>query len=288
MVSSFALSIADREPRRDGDQLEVDLATLHRVAVLLPDTAGGAQLVRGAAGRATVVFCGDARELVEAAVSPVVVAAVVALHDAVGAPQTELVRALRRRRPDLTIVVASPGATTHTSRDVLDAGRAGADRLMIRGFDDPARVIAEVLERLSATGGVGVVLARLRPHLSAGALRIVTHTLRLAGDDPSLHVLAAALGISARTLARHVACEGLPTPGALIDWCRVLLAAQRIEATDGSVLRIAGELGFSSATALRRVIRRFTGLRPTELRARGSLTTAIDAFVSACGDPATS
>ena len=78
--------------------------------------------------------------------------------------------------------------------------------------------------------------------------------------------VARALGVNRKTLVNHCKAAGFPSPGAVIAWCLILLTAALLATPGVTVERIGVQLNFPSATALRNMLKRYTGLRPTALR----------------------
>jgi AraC-like DNA-binding protein len=94
----------------------------------------------------------------------------------------------------------------------------------------------------------------------------VTHALT---KDPSLSLVQCGqlLGMSSRTLQRRLNAEGR-TYRELADGIRVQRAANRLEATEDSILSIAVSLGYAKAQTLTSAFRRQTGLTPSEYRTK--------------------
>jgi AraC-like DNA-binding protein len=82
--------------------------------------------------------------------------------------------------------------------------------------------------------------------------------------------VAECLGISARSLRRQLAKEGL-TYRQLIDHYRFETARRLIETTDRSLIDIACQLGYTEAASFTRAFRRWAGLSPSEYRAARAL-----------------
>jgi transcriptional regulator GlxA family with amidase domain len=99
---------------------------------------------------------------------------------------------------------------------------------------------------------------------------------------------AAALGVHRKTLVDRLATAQLPTPSAMIAWCRLTLAAQMLEDPARSVEQIALLLDFSSAASLRNMLKRYTGLSPREVRENGGLRCVLHAFRQTLVPPARS
>jgi transcriptional regulator GlxA family with amidase domain len=83
---------------------------------------------------------------------------------------------------------------------------------------------------------------------------------------PNIRQLAREACMSERTLARHVvAATGLP-PLALVQHVRLAKARTLLEASRLSVDKIAELVGYSDATALRRLMKKALGATPSRLR----------------------
>ena len=116
--------------------------------------------------------------------------------------------------------------------------------------------------------------------------RIVRHLLRLLGLDPASDIAmdveialrigasrggdarvehaARRIGVSSDALKQRLFRRGLPGPGTLLTWGRVL-DAMALYRTDGVTLEtVAFERGWSSQTTVSAALRRASGLYPTE------------------------
>jgi transcriptional regulator GlxA family with amidase domain len=83
---------------------------------------------------------------------------------------------------------------------------------------------------------------------------------------PSVRDLAQQMCISERTLARHVvAATGLP-PLALVQHVRLARARALLEKSRLSVEQVAEKVGYSDATALRRMMKKSMNATPRQLR----------------------
>ena len=70
----------------------------------------------------------------------------------------------------------------------------------------------------------------------------------------------------------------VPPPQELLAWCRLGVVGYLLGTTSLSVESIAQQLDFPSDTALRNLVKRYTGLRATEIRERGGLPCVIGAL----------
>lgn len=85
---------------------------------------------------------------------------------------------------------------------------------------------------------------------------------------PSMADVAQQLGMSQRSLRRHLASLGT-SHTELVKACRQLMAEHRLAEAEVPFKQIAGELGFSSVTCFHRAFKSWTGLTPQAWRDRG-------------------
>src|SRR5262249_34528766 len=84
---------------------------------------------------------------------------------------------------------------------------------------------------------------------------------------PDIHQTAKVLGMTARTLQRHLAAAGV-THASLVGRTRFATAAALLRETDTKVLEIALDLGYSDHAHFTRAFRRWAGCSPQEYRGR--------------------
>lgn len=77
---------------------------------------------------------------------------------------------------------------------------------------------------------------------------------------------ARAVGMSERTLQRHVRQVLGRSPIAYVQDLRISRAIHRLQTSDASVDEIANEVGYSDGATLRNLLRKKTGRRMAELR----------------------
>ena len=80
-------------------------------------------------------------------------------------------------------------------------------------------------------------------------------------------------------LGYRLATIGLPSPGALISWGRLTMAALFWQECGGTVEQAALAAGFGSGAAFRQMLLRHTGLSASELRERGA-SALLSAFAA--------
>lgn len=82
---------------------------------------------------------------------------------------------------------------------------------------------------------------------------------------PDINLVAAASGLSVRTLQRHLSEVGL-TYSKLVDRVRFNRAMALLQQSDGKLIEIASELGYTDPANFARAFRRWAGVSPREYR----------------------
>lgn len=104
------------------------------------------------------------------------------------------------------------------------------------------------------------------PHLvTIRAIDYVQSHLSCSLDGATV---AAALGVSRKTLCKHFKNDTGETFGRFVRSNRVTCACQLLETTDLDIAQIAYQTGFSSQSHLHTAFKRATGLTPRQWRAK--------------------
>jgi AraC-like DNA-binding protein len=196
-------------------------------------------------------------------------------------PTAAALAKLRLARPDLGLIGYITRGQAY-SPEVLTMARAGVHELIFRGTDDVTSGIRTALARV----GAGPAQTHVRIALTdAGVLStpeadaIVTCCIQYGQADFSADDLARFLGVHRKTLAQRCRVAGLPLPGALTAWIRLLQAGALLDVPGRRVDDVAEALGYRKASVLRNALKRYTGQRAMELRARGALAAILAAFL---------
>ncbi|MCM6778689.1 helix-turn-helix domain-containing protein [Nocardia sp. CDC159] len=140
---------------------------------------------------------------------------------------------------------------------------------------DAARVSVMPLER---EGGQAQFIVHDNPPTPRGSVLepVLRWMQENASTDLALDDIAVQAGMSTRTLNRRFREQTGTTPLQWLHRTRVRQAQYLLEATDNSVDRIAGQVGFRSVAAFRDHFKRIVGTGPGSYRAafRGSLSEA--------------
>lgn len=252
------------------------------IAALLPDHADRGSLV-AAAPPHEVAWATSWRELYRLVRTRPIAAAVADLH--AESRKDGVLRVLRfsQRYPLTPIVVWGD----LDGRELYRLGKAGAAEVILSRDADDASLIAEVLGGTLGDGIAPLVDVRLRGRISERARFMVRTATEGIPNQIQVPDLADALHVSVSTLERRCERWGLPTPGRLLLWLRVLYGLRWLQEPGRSVESVAGQLGYSSGAAFRRAIKATIGGRPSPLRNRRGFDRALDGFIAECpGDGA--
>lgn len=238
-----------------------------RALLLMHSDPGLASALRAAAGEAARVWTlpdWDALERAMARVAPTAVVFVDPYAGSGDAPSPRL-QALLGELPSAT-VVAALAVTARTVPHLEMLARWGvADVVELGREDTPAalrrrlrmvqgRLVARLLER---------ALPRNTPTRTRALLSVAADAAAAGGGSAEL---AAALGVTERTVLRWCGRADLPQPRRLMAWLRILLAADMLDDPGRTLESVARACGYSSDTALRNTLRTFLDASPTELR----------------------
>ena len=235
----------------------------------------GRRALNGFLSTANVRFFERPDELIGAVRDQMMNSVIVEPTDKSNESTAPIVRRIRAACPSIPIVVYT-GVTPREVRSLVPIIRAGADAVIVRGIDDLAGRLEEVIEESTVLRVAGETLTELELILAPEVVAIFTFCFENAARDLSVQTVADALTVHRRTLVNRLSSEGLPGPAWIIAWCRLLIASRLLEDPARSVPWVAASLGFSSASAFRALCKRHTGCRPLELRQRGGARYMIN------------
>ena len=269
--------------RRSGDSSasEIPNAGLQaRVAALVLGRLERARLQDAVRGRALLEQVDTVSALEQLVVRsvPRVSAVIAEPFDAQRTPVAPTLARLRAEYPGVALIGLCQPAHRYSS-EIVALVQAGVHELVFRGVDDTSEAFRQTLARASQTSAAREVLNALRPHLTSEALAIVETSVQYAWPDFSSRALANVLGVNVKTLVKQCRVNDLPSPGALLNWVRLMVVAYLLEAEGRALEHVAAAFGLESASPLRNLMKRYTGLRSLEVRTGGGLKVVIDAFL---------
>jgi AraC-like DNA-binding protein len=247
------------------------------IVALLVDRTARARVQAATRGVAELLFADRVDDVWETISTRLVTTVVLQPRDAAGVSVAPLVERLRATHPSISLI-AYAALTPGDSRDILELARAGVHELVIRGFDDAGVRLRVALAHAQELAAASEVLRELERDVPRALQPFVRYCLERAAEAPSVGVVARAMGVHRKTLVNRARAAGLPSPLRLIGWCRLLLAARLLEDPGRRVEQVALWLEFPSATSLRNMLKRYVGLRPSELRERGGWRAVLEAM----------
>ena len=250
---------------------------MRSVVALVTGHEARARIRSSLVGHAAVEFCGVRAELLRRVASHPTAVVITELWDDTGASTAVAVEQLRMKFPAIP-VLAYCVLRHATSRELLAMAHAGVNGFVLRGFDDVGRALRMALANADDDCLEQVMGHELGNLLAADVRPVVAHCLSHARTSHTVSGVAAGLGVHRRTLVNRLAQAGLPSPSAVISWCRLLLAARLLEDPGRSVESVALALDFGSGTALRSMLRRYTGLQPKAVRRGGGAECVLRAL----------
>jgi AraC-like DNA-binding protein len=192
-------------------------------------------------------------------------------------PDAELKETMRHF-PSVTLVAAfvtSASPNEHIRR--IEGW--GVTEIISIGHDDTPEAMRS---RLRNTEGLALrlLMDAVVPEDLLGRGRAIIHAAaEVVTAGGRTEDLAAALGLSTRTLQRWLRRSALPPTRTLLAWMRVLLAASLLDDPGRSTASVARVCGYASERSLRRVTHSFLGREPAELRQIGAFGYASRRFI---------
>jgi AraC-like DNA-binding protein len=171
-------------------------------------------------------------------------------------------------------------------RDLFRLGKAGASDVFASLDAMNVGLLAELIDSATADPLAARIHERLRGRVGEEARELVLTAASRIPDGIQVPDLAASQYVSVSTLERRCVRWGLPTPGQILLWLRMIYGLKWLTEPGRSVESVAIQLGYSSGAAFRRAIKVTVGGTPTPLRNPNGVEAALDGFISACpGEP---
>jgi len=228
-------------------------------------------------GRATFVEFADAQALLAALARDEIGLTVIELR---GRDAQRALAALRLVLDSFPLhpIVAWCDFRTIDARDVLEVARLGVRDLLREDADDLpytlGNAVASAMQR-TVSHRIATALGELVPKR---LLPVLEYALEHAGERLDRDVVAAAFGVSRRTLHNRLIAAGLPPTRTFLTWCRLLVATALLEQPGYTLDGVAGQLDYTDGNALSASLRRYTGSGIATLRREGALVATAEAF----------
>jgi AraC-like DNA-binding protein len=237
-----------------------------------------ARIVSSMRGRAvTVTFVDRIAELMEAVRGErrPILAIITEVRDADGRAVHEVVSGLHAGGAG-TPLVGYCRAGAEDSNDIRSLVLAGAHRLVFHGTDDSGIALRNILDAAQQASVGERAAAELMRVVPEKLKTFVSHVTRYPATQRVTQV-AEALGYHRKTLVNHCAQAEFLSPHELLCWCRLAVAGELMASTVRTIESIALQLDFPSDTSLRNMMKRYTGLKASEVRERGGAKCVVAA-----------
>lgn len=231
---------------------------------------------RGRAGLHFVERVDDVLRALRARIDAVDVVIVPVLED--GSAVERVVRQVAAQWPRVPLL-AYCDAPARCATSIRTLTAAGVHQFVLAGVSDQGAVFRDVLAAARRGCAAEWVLSRLTPHVPPLLHRLVETALTKPERVTNIAALASELGVHRKTLFNWCERAGYLPPAELLAWARLALVAYHLESTGCTVETIALDLAYPSDTALRNTIKRYTGMRASEIRVGGGLSAVVDALV---------
>ncbi|MGQ0537484.1 MAG: helix-turn-helix domain-containing protein [Gemmatimonadaceae bacterium] len=247
------------------------------VATLVYSPPAKARLLEALGDRAYVRACDRALEVSELVRSGLASMVVLDLRDRLGETTLPLVRELRKVFPSVPVVLYC-SLRPENARHILEFARAGVNDLVLCDVDDVRATLRNALARAEDHCTANFVMDQLGRGPSQPMLNVIRTCLERGRRALTVGELAGELGVTRKTLSDWTRQAGFPPPKAVISWCRLMMCARLLEDPGRTIEQVAMLADFPSSTSLRNMLRRYTGLRPVEIRENGGLRCVLHAF----------
>lgn len=197
------------------------------------------------------------------------------LRDADGVRVDATLRRIHERFPALPVLVSMP-FDPDAMREVVDiVARIGPIRLVIRPFEDLASAMLQAAAVAPEEPATRALLALLGRYATRSLQRVIEVVSEVPHTAPSVTEVCRRAHLPRRTINDRLRRAGLPTLERLLGWSRVLHALWRIDGGHSKVDAVSVQLGFNSGSALRHMVKRYTGLAPSQIHAVGGFDYAL-------------
>lgn len=247
------------------------------VAALLLRRPERAHIERALKGRATLSFVDRIDSLTQLVEGGTVTCVLTELRDAEGERTGNTVSAIRQRFPAMPIVicVSLEPVDVHELAHVPELRAAG---VVIRAYDDMAGEVLNAIRSLPDHPAEVAILGTVHRHAPRQLVSLFDYLAHAATRPITVEQAAKGVRVPRRTLGDQLKRHGLPPMERLIGWMRLLHAMWKLDGQGRTVDSVASELQFKSGSALRHMVKRYTGKTPSEIWSLGGFTWLLGQF----------
>lgn len=247
------------------------------VAALVKDPISRARLTDALRNEASVRNCERLTEVLALVEQGLATIVVLDHRDYEGNATLPAVRRLRHEFPSVPVVMYLPISAV-ASGVVMEYARAGVSQLVFQGVDDFKTSLRTAVNAALDQVSAAALAAEIEPLIPPTVVPFLRYCLEHSRRNITVEEVAAAMGVHRKTLVDRLKAARLPSPRAMIGWCRLLIAARLLDDPGRTIEQVALKLDFPSGAALRNLFKRYTGLRTTEVRENGGVRCLLHAF----------
>jgi AraC-like DNA-binding protein len=236
---------------------------------------------RRLAGVATVRFMDRSDTLARARLDIIPSVFLFRLESADNDDVLALMQRARREWPNVPILLASSVPDRRSASNVMAAVRAGPVRLVLDDTDDVGHAVREAIEDGDIAPACADTARVIAAYVPSAAKPVFHYCIMNVRRPLTVVDVARAVGVHPRSLHRRLSALGLPSPSSSISWSRLFVAVHLMNDASRSVEHVALHLRFSSGSALRNMLKRYSGLTPSELRRPEGLSRIATIFEAA-------
>ncbi len=163
-------------------------------------------------------------------------------------------------------------------RHLLRIAQTGITELVQFDVDDSRRTLARILNAAPRVSHVEMLASRLQDDVPEELRPLLVYALEHAGTDMQAPELAAAFGLSNRTLSWRMLQYNVPRPRMFLTWCRLLVAATLLNDKRRTLDSVSDQLNFPGGHSLGSVFYRYLHRGIISLREEGVLEAMLQAF----------
>ncbi|MEP6764157.1 MAG: helix-turn-helix domain-containing protein [Gemmatimonadaceae bacterium] len=174
-----------------------------------------------------------------------------------------------------------------TQRHLFALAQTGITDLVQLDVHDLKHLFGKILESAERTKHAEILSEQLEDDIPPEIRSVFIYALQNAGHSMDVPELAAALGVSKRTLAWRLRQQRFPSPRVFLTWCRLLVASLLLQERGRTLDSVAAQLDFPGGHSLGGVFFRYMGRGIIALREDGVASEVLAAFraaIAAAGD----
>jgi AraC-like DNA-binding protein len=247
------------------------------VAALLLRKPERSHVDRALKSRATVTFCDRVDSLLQLAESGTLSAIVTELRDVDGERTGQTVAQIRDRFPALPVVIYVSLEATDV-HELAHVPELRATAVVIRAYDDLAAEVLAAIRTVPEHPAEVAILRTVHRHAPRGLVNLFDFLAHAAVQPITVEEASKGVRVPRRTLGDQLKRAGLPPMERLIGWMRLLHAAWKMDGHGRTVDSVANELQFKSGSALRHMVKRYTGRTPSEIWSLGGFAYLLGQF----------